>query len=96
MSDIDVAEVRRKVRDIIADRLDMVPGDVTDDAMIAGDLGADSLAAIEIVISLEEEFDIDIPDEDIPTEDANVPWVATYIVGRLAEKMAATSGAPDA
>lgn len=54
----------KKVRDIIADNLEVDPAKVVPDAALVADLGADSLDAIEIVMALEEEFDIAISDED--------------------------------
>ena len=54
------------VRDIIAKQLSVKPETVTDTANIAEDLGADSLDLVEILMSLEDEFGISIPDEAIP------------------------------
>ena len=55
-----------KVRDIIAKQLSVKPETVTDTSNIAEDLGADSLDLVEILMSLEDEFGISIPDEAIP------------------------------
>lgn len=54
------------VRDIISKQLSVKPELVTDTANIADDLGADSLDLVEILMSLEDEFGISIPDEAIP------------------------------
>ena len=57
--------VFEKVRDILVDQLDLEEEKVTMDASITDDLGADSLAAVELVMSLEEEFDVEIPDNQV-------------------------------
>lgn len=55
-----------KVREIIAKQLSVKLETVTDESNIAEDLGADSLDLVEILMSLEDEFGISIPDEAIP------------------------------
>lgn len=58
----DIAE---RVKKIIEEQL-MVDGDeITEDAAFVDDLGADSLDTVEMIMELEDEFDIEIPDEDI-------------------------------
>ena len=57
--------VFEKVRDILVDQLDVEEGAVTMEASIIDDLGADSLDVVDLVMSLEEEFDCEIPDEEI-------------------------------
>ncbi len=57
--------VFEKVREILVDQLDVEEEAVTMDANIANDLGADSLDIVDLVMSLEEEFDTEIPDEEI-------------------------------
>lgn len=54
-----------KVRAILVDQLDVDEDAVTMDSSITDDLGADSLDVVDMVMSLEEEFDMEIPDEDI-------------------------------
>lgn len=54
-----------KVKEIIVDQLDVDEDKVTMEAAIAEDLGADSLDIVDLVMSLEEEFDIEIPDEQV-------------------------------
>ncbi len=56
-----------KVKEIIVEQLDVNPEEVTMDALIVDDLGADSLDVIDLVMSFEEEFDLEIPDEAIET-----------------------------
>ncbi len=56
-----------KIREVLCSELDIEESKVTMDANIADDLGADSLDVVDIVMSLEDEFDIEVPDEDIET-----------------------------
>jgi len=53
-----------KFKDIVVDRLGVDPNEVTPEASFIDDLGADSLDTVELVMAFEEEFDIEIPDED--------------------------------
>ncbi|HEY9628960.1 MAG: acyl carrier protein [Oscillatoriophycideae cyanobacterium NC_groundwater_1537_Pr4_S-0.65um_50_18] len=56
-------EIFQRVKKIVTDQLSVDPGEVTPEASFANDLGADSLDTVELVMALEEEFDIEIPDE---------------------------------
>merc|ERR1711871_1427180 len=61
MGDDDIYE---KVKDLIAENLSVDKDKITPDANFTEDLGADSLDAVELIMALEEEFDIEIPDEE--------------------------------
>ena len=52
------------MKEIIIEQLGVKPDEVTNEASFVDDLGADSLDTVELVMALEEEFDIEIPDED--------------------------------
>lgn len=56
-------EIFDKVKDVIVDQLNVEEDDVTEDAAFVDDLGADSLDIVELVMALEEQFGISIPDE---------------------------------
>ena len=56
--------IESRVKEIIINELGVEPEKVTDDASFVEDLGADSLDTVELVMAFEEEFGIDIPDED--------------------------------
>lgn len=56
-------EVFEKVREIVSDQLSVDAADVQPESSFANDLGADSLDTVELVMALEEEFSIEIPDE---------------------------------
>ena len=59
-----MASVEQRVKDIIIEQLGVDPEQVTNEASFVDDLGADSLDTVELVMALEEAFEIDIPDED--------------------------------
>ena len=56
--------VAARVTEIIIDELGVEADKVTSDASFVDDLGADSLDTVELIMAFEEEFEIDIPDED--------------------------------
>ncbi|MCM2271658.1 MAG: acyl carrier protein [candidate division Zixibacteria bacterium] len=56
--------VEARVKEIIVEQLGVEAGQVTDNAKFVEDLGADSLDTVELVMALEEEFALEIPDED--------------------------------
>ena len=61
---MDKEEVFEKVKGIIIDQLGTPEDNVKEDSSFIDDLGADSLDIVELVMALEETFDIEIPDED--------------------------------
>lgn len=56
--------IKDQVKDIIVDKLGVDPGQITPEAHFIDDLGADSLDTVELVMEFEEQFGIEIPDED--------------------------------
>jgi acyl carrier protein len=67
-----------RIKKVLVDQLDVSEDEVTPTAHIVDDLGADSLDVVEIIMGLEEEFEIEIPDEDaekLPT----VQHIISYI-----------------
>ncbi len=56
--------VKPKIKDIIVEQLGVDPERVKVEAKFIDDLGADSLDIVELIMAMEEEFDIEIPDED--------------------------------
>ena len=73
--------VEEKVREIIVDQLGVDEKQVKSEASFIDDLGADSLDTVELVMALEEEFDIEIPDEDAE-KIASVQNAVDYIKGQ--------------
>ncbi len=57
-------ELFKKMKGIIADKLSINEDQITETASFIDDLGADSLDTVELVMALEDEFGLDIPDED--------------------------------
>ena len=61
----DASETR--IKSIVVEQLGVDPTEVTADASITDDLGADSLDVVELVMAIEEAFDIEVPDEAVET-----------------------------
>ena len=59
-----VGEIKNRIVEIIANQLGIDQDDVTAEASVIDDLGADSLDVVELGMALEEEFDLEIPDEE--------------------------------
>lgn len=78
MPEIDIAE---KVKEIVVEKLDRKPEEVTLDAKFIDDLGADSLDITELLMALEEEYNIDIDDE--ANEIQTVGDAVNYIQSKL-------------
>ena len=57
--------VFEKLRGMICDQLDLDPETVTEESLIIEDLGADSLDIVDLVMTIEEEFNVEVPDEEI-------------------------------
>lgn len=74
-----------RVREIIINELHVDANAVTPDASFTDDLGADSLATVELVMKFEEEFKVDIPDED-SEKLKTVGDAYNYLRSKLAEK----------
>ena len=59
-----MSAVEEKVKKIICEQLNVSESDVVPEASFVDDLGADSLDQVELIMAMEEEFDVSIPDED--------------------------------
>jgi acyl carrier protein len=59
-----MSDIEQRVKKIIAEQLGVAEDQVTNDKSFVDDLGADSLDTVELVMALEDEFHIEIPDED--------------------------------
>ena len=57
--------VLEKVKKILSDQFDVEEDSITPDTTIQGDLGADSLDVVDLLMSIEDEFELEIPDEEI-------------------------------
>jgi acyl carrier protein len=61
---VAVASIEQRVKEIIVEQLGVEEDEVSQEASFIDDLGADSLDTVELVMAFEEEFNIEIPDED--------------------------------
>ena len=74
-----MSSVEERVKKIVVEQLGVKEEEVTSEASFVDDLGADSLDTVELVMALEEEFDIEIPDDDaekIATVQAAIDYVS--------------------
>ncbi len=61
---MNMGEIKNRIVEIIANQLGVEEEDIAGDASVVDDLGADSLDVVELVMALEEEFNLEIPDEE--------------------------------
>ena len=77
-------DIFEQVKKILCDQLDLEEEQVNEDSEVIDDLGADSLDIVDLVMTLEEEFDTEIPDEDLENL-KTVGDIVKYIEERVAE-----------
>lgn len=77
-------DIFEQVKKILCDQLDLEEEQVNEGSEVIDDLGADSLDIVDLVMTLEEEFDTEIPDEDIENL-KTVGDIVKYIEDRVAE-----------
>ena len=77
-------DIFEQVKKILCYQLDLEEEQVNEDSEVIDDLGADSLDIVDLVMTLEEEFDTEIPDEDIENL-KTVGDIVKYIEDRVAE-----------
>ena len=75
-------EILEKVRDITAEQLSVEKNEITPETTFMDDLGADSLDVVELVMAFEEEFGLEIPDED-----AEKIWKVNEVVDYIEKKI---------
>jgi acyl carrier protein len=75
-------EIMAKLRELVIDRLNVEDDQIKPDASFVEDLGADSLDIVELIMGIEEEFDVEIPDEDAEKL-TNVGEALAYVKGKL-------------
>lgn len=73
-----------KIKEIIADKLSLDADEITMESSFADDLGADSLDIVELIMALEDEFDMEIPDEEAE-KISTVSDVVEYIKSHIEE-----------
>ena len=75
-------EITARLKEIVMDRLDVEEDQIKPEASFVEDFGADSLDIVELIMGIEEVFDIEIPDEDAEKL-TNVGEAMVYIKGKL-------------
>jgi len=80
-----MSNIEEKVKEIIAEQLGVKKEEIKPESSFVDDLGADSLDTVEIVMALEEEFGIEIPDEDAE-KISTVGEAIQYIENKVKEK----------
>jgi acyl carrier protein len=76
------SQIESKVKEIIAEQLQVPADKVTNAALFVKDLGADSLEIVELVMALEDEFNLEIPDteaENITTVQSAIDYIETHL-----------------
>lgn len=76
------SEVFDRIRDYLADQLDVDPANITPESDIVEDFGADSLDVVDMITTLSDEFGVDIPDEEIE-HFHTVADVVAYVVEHM-------------
>ncbi|MDR0956510.1 MAG: acyl carrier protein [Endomicrobium sp.] len=77
-----MAELEGRVKEIIVEQLGVDPAEVVAEASFVNDLGADSLDTVELVMAFEEEFGVEIPDEEaekIQTVGNAIDYIKTHV-----------------
>jgi len=82
---MEYAEIVKRVKDIIVDKLGVEPSEVTETANFTNDLGADSLDTVELLMEFEKVFGVKIPDEETSSI-ATVKDAIDKVAEKLAEK----------
>jgi len=75
-------EIMVKLKELVIDRLNVEEEQIKPEASFIEDLGADSLDIVELIMGIEEEFDVEIPDEDAEKL-TNVGDALAYVKGKL-------------
>ena len=76
-------ELAGRVCSLVAEQLGVDMAEITPDASILDDLGADSLDVVELVMSLEDAFDIEVPDEEVEGM-RTIGDIQQYVIARVA------------
>jgi acyl carrier protein len=76
--------IENKVKKLIAEKLKIDSSEVVPEASLIDDLGADSLAIVELIMTMEEEWDIEVPDEDAEKL-TTVQSVIDYLIAKTGD-----------
>lgn len=75
-------QIGQRIRTLVAEQLGVDPTEIQPSANILDDLGADSLDVVELVMAIEDEFDIEVPDEDAESI-RTIADVERYVAARV-------------
>jgi acyl carrier protein len=78
----EIAALEERIRGVVARQLGVEPAEVVPDASLYEDLGADSLELVELLMALEDEFDIEVP-EDVAETITTIADVERYLIEHL-------------
>jgi acyl carrier protein len=78
----EIAALEQRIRGVVARQLGVDLGEVVPDATLQEDLGADSLELVELLMALEDEFDIEVP-EDVAETITTIADVERYLIEHL-------------
>lgn len=84
---VDSEQVQEKILDIVSEKLDRPRDGITTQMSFVNDLGADSLDTVELMMEIEDAFDLDIPDEDAQKID-KIQDAIDYVVNAVSNKEA--------
>lgn len=82
---VDSEQVQEKILDIVSEKLDRPRDGITTQMSFVNDLGADSLDTVELMMEIEDAFDLDIPDEDAQKID-KIQDAIDYVVNAVSDK----------
>lgn len=82
---VDSEQVQEKILDIVSEKLDRPRDGITTQMSFVNDLGADSLDTVELMMEIEDAFDLDIPDEDAQKID-KIQDAINYVVNAVSDK----------
>jgi acyl carrier protein len=85
MTNTNISSIEERVKKIVAEQLSVDLTNIKNESSFVGDLGADSLDTVELVMALEEEFSIEIPDESAE-KIANIQDAINYINEHISEE----------
>ena len=82
---VDSEQVQEKILDIVSEKLDRPRDGITTQMSFVNDLGADSLDTVELMMEIEDAFDLDIPDEDAQKID-KIQDAIDYVINAVSDK----------
>ncbi|WP_455582425.1 acyl carrier protein [Dysosmobacter sp.] len=82
---MSIEDIFQTMRELVADHFEMQPEEITMESDFEGDLGADSVDVVELIMSVEDTFEVGETPEEVVTTLKTVGDVVNYIAGKLAD-----------